>query len=189
MRPSWAECGSGQEAEPESASTSTGRVVLSRPRAIPPGPAAVDSVRRTDGPQLVTSALMARKNTGSVFEKAWSDGTTISYGAYVRAYGRREKVTFGTNDQGWNTRRAEIEAERIVQQIERGTWVPPRLEPREDRLDVAMADLGVTVDESVRVFAKRWWRAKQLELDEDTINDYRWRLGSATWSDSSAATG
>ncbi len=40
-----------------------------------------------------------------------------------------------------------------------------------------MADLGLTVDESFRVFAKRWWRAKQLGLDEDTINDYEWRLG------------
>lgn len=120
---------------------------------------------------------MARKNTGSVFEKVWADGTTISYGAYVRAYGQREKVTFGTNKQGWNAQRAEIEAERIVQQIERGTWVPPRLEPREDRLEAAMTDLGVTVDESFRVFAKRWWRAKQLGLDADTINDYEWRLG------------
>jgi hypothetical protein len=98
---------------------------------------------------------MARKHPGSVFEKAWSDGTTISYGAYVRAYGRREKVTFGTNKQGWNTRHAELEAERIVQQIEHGTWVPSCLEPREDRLESAMADLGLTVDESFRVFAKR----------------------------------
>jgi hypothetical protein len=59
--------------------------------------------------------------------------------------------------QGWNTRRAEIEAKRIVQQMERRTWVPPRLEPREDRLESAMADLSLTVDESFRVFAKRWW--------------------------------
>jgi hypothetical protein len=42
---------------------------------------------------------------------------------------------------------------------------------------VAMADLGVTVDESFRVSAKRWWRAKRLGLDGDTINDYEWRLG------------
>ncbi|MEO8967210.1 MAG: phage integrase SAM-like domain-containing protein [Solirubrobacteraceae bacterium] len=40
-----------------------------------------------------------------------------------------------------------------------------------------MADLGVTVDESFRVFVGRWWRAKQLGLDEDTVNDYQWRLG------------
>ncbi|MGA8719210.1 MAG: tyrosine-type recombinase/integrase, partial [Solirubrobacteraceae bacterium] len=71
----------------------------------------------------------------------------------------------------------ELETERIVQQIERGTWVPPRLEPREDRLQESMAALGVQVDESFRVFAKRWWRSKRLGLDEDTVNDYEWRLG------------
>ena len=95
----------------------------------------------------------------------------------MRAYGRYEKVTFGTNKQGWNRSRAELEAERIMQQIERGTWVPPRLQPREDRLEEAMAALGVQVDETFRVFAKRWWRSKQLGLDQDTINDYEWRLG------------
>jgi integrase len=119
---------------------------------------------------------MARQNTGSVFEKLWSDGTTTSYGAYVRAYGGREKLTFGTTKQGWNRQRAEIETEKILQQIERGVWVPPRLEPRQDRLEQAMADLGVQVDERFRVFAKRWWRTKQLGLDDDTINDYEWRL-------------
>lgn len=137
----------------------------------------LDRVERIDASPFVASRLMARQNTGSVFEKVWANGTTISFGAYVRAYGRREKVTFGTNRQGWSTRRAEIEAERIVQQIEARTWVPPRLEPRTDRLEVAMADLGVTVDESFRVFVGRWWRAKQLGLDKDTVNDYQWRLG------------
>ena len=95
----------------------------------------------------------------------------------MRAYGRYEKVTFGTNKQGWNRTRAELETERITQQIERGTWVPPRLQPREDRLEETMATLGVQVDESFRVFSKRWWRSKQLGLDEDTVNDYEWRLG------------
>jgi len=94
----------------------------------------------------------------------------------VRAYGRYEKVTFGTNKQGWNRTRAELETERIMQQVERGTWVPPRLQPREDRLDEAMAALGVQVDESFRVFAKRWWRSKQLDLAEKTFVDYGWRL-------------
>ena len=101
----------------------------------------------------------------------------LSYGAQVRAYGRYEKVTFGTNKQGWNRTRAELETERIVQQIERGTWVPPRLEPREDRLEEAMAALGVQVDETFRAFAQRWWRSKQLDLAEKTFVDYSWRLG------------
>jgi integrase len=121
--------------------------------------------------------LMARPTIGYVFERPWADGETVSYGAQVRAYGRYEKVTVGTNKQGWNRTRAELETERIAQQIDRGTWVPPRLEPREDRLEDAMTTLGVNVDESFRVFAKRWWRSKQFGLDEDTINDYEWRLG------------
>ena len=120
---------------------------------------------------------MPRPTQGHVVERPWADGKTVSYGAKVRAYGRYEKVTFGTNKQGWNRTRAELETERLIQQIERGTWVPPRLEPPEDRLGPAMSALGVQVDESFRVFAKRWWRSKQLGLDEDTINDYEWRLG------------
>ena len=120
---------------------------------------------------------MPRRKTGSVFEKPWAGGGTISYGAWVYAYGRREKITFGTNKQGWNRQRAELETEKILQQIERGTWVPPRLEPREDRLGDAMAQLGVQVDETFRVFAKRWWKSKQLRIDESTVSDYQWRLG------------
>src|SRR5690349_1697907 len=46
-----------------------------------------------------------------------------------------------------------------------------------DRLEEAMAALGVPIDESFRVFARRWWRSEQLDLDVDTINDYEWRLG------------
>ena len=67
--------------------------------------------------------LMPRLNQGHVIERPWSDGKTISYGAKVRAYGRYEKVTFGTNKQGWNRTRAEARTKRIIQQIERGTWV------------------------------------------------------------------
>ena len=120
---------------------------------------------------------MPRQTQGHVIERAWSDGETITYAARVRAYGRYERVTFGTNKQGWNRTRAELETERILQQVERGTWVPPRLEPREDKAAEAMAALGVQLDETFRAFAKRWWRSKQLGLDEDTINDYEWRLG------------
>ena len=50
---------------------------------------------------------------GHVIERRWSDGKTISYGAQVRSYGRHEKVTFGTNKQGWNrTRRDRDRADR-----------------------------------------------------------------------------
>ncbi|MGZ6565080.1 MAG: hypothetical protein ACXVH1_37050, partial [Solirubrobacteraceae bacterium] len=120
--------------------------------------------------------LMPRFKTGSVFEKPWADGRTISYGAYVYAYGQREKVTFGTNKQGWNRVRAELETEKIVQQIERGKWVPPRLEPGGDRLQEAMSGLGVEIDEPFRTFANSWWASRQLGLDASTVSDYEWRL-------------
>ena len=120
---------------------------------------------------------MARHKTGSVFEKPWSNGETVSFGAWVYAYGQREKVTFGTNKEGWNRTRAELETEKIVQQIERGTWVPPRLEPREDRVRDAMSQLGLQLDEMFRTFANNWWQTKRLRVDESTRTDYEWRLG------------
>ena len=120
---------------------------------------------------------MSRPTLGHVIERTWSDGETVSYAAQVRAYGRYEWVTFGTDKEGWNRTRAELETERIVQQIERGTWVPPRLEPREHRREDAAAQLGVHVDETFRAFAARWWRSKQLDLAEKTFVDYSWRLG------------
>jgi integrase len=118
---------------------------------------------------------MARTLTGSIDPHLCKDGS-ISYRARVRAYGRAEKVTLGNSKQGWNDVRAELELEKIVQQIERGTWVPPRLRPPADRLADAMADLGVEVDEPFRTFAKTWWEAKRLSLDEKTLVDYAWRL-------------
>jgi hypothetical protein len=97
---------------------------------------------------------MARaRRTGEVTEWRWADGTTITFGARVYMYGRREKVSFGTDKEGWNRRRAEIELEKIVQQIERGTWIPPRLQLKEDRTATAMAELGVQVEESCDVLA------------------------------------
>ena len=75
--------------------------------------------------QATSSAPMARASTGELTERRWSDGQTITYGARVRAYGRRHRLTFGTNRQGWNRTRAEIALEGILQKVERGTWSPP----------------------------------------------------------------
>lgn len=50
----------------------------------------------------------------------WKDGKTITFGARLYAYSRRHRLVFGTNTQGWNDVRAEIELESILQQVERG---------------------------------------------------------------------
>jgi hypothetical protein len=91
----------------------------------------VGASRRTPGGQADVSALdsvqraqlMPRPNSGQVLEHVWKDGTTITYMARVHAYGLRERVTLGTSVTGWNRVRAEVELEKILQQIERGTWV------------------------------------------------------------------
>lgn len=120
---------------------------------------------------------MPQTGRGEITEKPWSDGETVAYGARLYAYGRRQKVTFGTNKQGWNRRRAELELEKIRQRVERGVWVPPRLEARENREADAMAQLGVKVGESFRAFSSRWWESKRLQVADATRNDYEWRLG------------
>ena len=52
---------------------------------------------------------MGRPNSGEVTERPWQDGKTITFGARLYAYGRRHRLVFGTNLQGWNDTRAEIE--------------------------------------------------------------------------------
>jgi hypothetical protein len=59
-------------------------------------------------------------NRGEVTEHLWKDGTTVSYGVRVRAYGKRYRLPLGDSRQGWNRTHAEIELERIEQQIQRG---------------------------------------------------------------------
>jgi integrase len=105
----------------------------------------------------------------------WKDGETVSYGVRVRAYGRRHRLPLGNSLQGWNRTRAGIELERIEQQIQRGTWLPPnprsgaRRTEREERLD-GHRPFGP--------FALRVVEAKKSHgLDEDTIADLEWKLG------------
>lgn len=110
-------------------------------------------------------AEVPRPPTGSVEEYPWKDGRTVSYRGRVRAYGRRYRLDFGTNLEGWSPARARGELDRIMAQVERGTWEPP------DAAPVAHDD-----HETVHVTASRWWQRRQGELAENTRLDYRWRL-------------
>lgn len=60
-------------------------------------------------------ALRGRPSTGQITERKWKDGRTITFGARLSAYRRRHRLVFGTNLQGWNRTRAEIELEGIVE--------------------------------------------------------------------------
>lgn len=68
---------------------------------------------------------MPRQATGTVEEHPWKDGRTVSFYVRVPFKGTRPRISLGTNHEGWSRERAGVELERIMGQIERGTWQPP----------------------------------------------------------------
>jgi integrase len=117
---------------------------------------------------------MARPTSGQITERRWVDHQTITFGARLHAYGRRHRLVFGTNSQGWNRTRAEIELESILQQVLGGTWVPP-----EKRTSVVQADSArPDGHQPFGPFARNVVDAKKSHgLDADTIDDLEWKLG------------
>jgi integrase len=130
-----------------------------------------------DAPQPYTpprpSPLMSRPNSGEVTERPWADDKTVTFGARLYAYGRRHRLAFGTNKQGWSRTRAEIELESILQQVERGTWLPPQKRTSVVSTRFARPD-GHQLFGS---FARQVVDAKKSHgLDQDTIDDLEWKL-------------
>jgi hypothetical protein len=72
-----------------------------------------------------SGSAMPPRASGAIETHAWRDGRTVTIRARVRAYGRRYRVDFGTNHEGWSVERARVELDRTLQQVERGTWDPP----------------------------------------------------------------
>ena len=122
--------------------------------------------RRDRGPRAGSG--MAPRATGAIETHEWRDGRTVTVRARLRAYGRRYRIDFGTNHEGWSVDRARVELDRILQQVERGTWEPPS---RAGESAAAVED-----DETVHVTASRWWQRRNAELAPKTRLDYRWRL-------------
>lgn len=112
------------------------------------------------------AGTMPKRATGSVETHVWRHGRTVTFRGRFRAYGRRWRIDFGTNYEGWNEDRARVELERIVGQVARGTWEPP----------AADAPVEFDRDETLHVTASRWWQRRESELAENTRLDYRWRL-------------
>jgi len=110
---------------------------------------------------------MPRASTGSVESYAWRDGRTITWRLRFRAHGRRWRIDLGTNHGGWGPERARVELERVMAQVERGTWEPPVKTP---------ASAADPEQETFHVFASRWWVEKRATLTPNARADYEWRL-------------
>jgi integrase len=113
-----------------------------------------------------TLAPVPRPATGTVISYPHKDGRTVSYYLRFHAHGRRQRVNLGTNHQGWNEQRARVELDKILAQVERGTWESP----------ARTTSIRADVDETLLVTASRWWQRKEPELRGGTPADYRWRL-------------
>lgn len=124
-----------------------------------------------------TLATVPRKPTGAVRSHAWNDGETVSYYLRVPYQGDRVQISLGTNHEGWSEQRAQVELDRVMEQVKRGTWRPPR--PVVERTDHG---------EALTATAFRWWQRRKEELSENTQADYKWRLGFVLEDLGSAAT-
>ncbi len=117
-----------------------------------------------------TLAPMPPRASGEIRTHVWADGRTVSYSLRVRAYGERHQLKLGTNHEGWNEHRAQVELDGMLERIARGTWTPPELKP-------APAATASPEEETLHLTASRWWHRRDSEqLAPKTQKDYRWRL-------------
>jgi hypothetical protein len=104
---------------------------------------------------------MPRAPTGTIVEHHWKDGRTVSFAARVPFHGRKHYVTFGTDADGWNRERAEIEAEKILADIRRGSWVPPERSREGSAPDPPVPEYA---EETIHITLSRWWQTKKTGL-------------------------
>jgi hypothetical protein len=69
---------------------------------------------------------MEKRSHGQIRTHDRKDGPT-TYSLRVRAYGRREVVTLGTDAEGWTMRKAERKLEEVLAEIQVGVWRPPSM--------------------------------------------------------------
>ncbi len=106
---------------------------------------------------------MARRATGKVIEP---DKSRKSYALRFTAYGKRRYVNLGRPDEGWTLSKAQAELRHVLADVERGIWTPsvPAPEPVAQTVPI------------FHVFASEWLAAREPELSERTVRDYRWAL-------------
>ncbi|MGH2873109.1 MAG: tyrosine-type recombinase/integrase [Solirubrobacteraceae bacterium] len=105
---------------------------------------------------------MEKRPHGQIRTHERKDGLT-TYSLRIRANGRREVVTLGTDADGWTMRKAERMLDQVLAEIQVGIWRPPS------------ADSAVE-NETFHQFASRWWMVRKLEMRPTTRADYEWRL-------------
>ena len=107
-------------------------------------------------PRPAKGSVVAPKNHGD------------SWAIRITAYGKREYITLGTTEEGWNRQRAEEERQNIAADVRRGIWKPPSHEsaPEPDGLH----------DPTFHDWAEEWWADTEPTLKPLSKRDYRWAI-------------
>src|SRR4051794_18388507 len=100
---------------------------------------------------------MPRPATGQVVERKTTARGRV-YALRFRAYGKRQYVTLGGPEDGWDRRRAEEELQNVLADVRRGKWTPPAPVP-----EVAAPKI-VTFHE----FASDWFAANEAQWRRHT---------------------
>jgi hypothetical protein len=108
---------------------------------------------------------MPPQPTGQVIERQTARGRV--YALRFRAYGRRHFITLGGAEDGWNRQKAEAELRHVMADVERGLWTPAT-SARPAQPDAP----------TFHEFASEWMAAKEREVREATVLDYRWQLSN-----------
>lgn len=107
---------------------------------------------------------------GQVLERCWKQGR--GYALRFHAYGERQYLTLGMQNEGWTRRRAETELANILADVRRGTWIPPQRGRR-----VGAREDGAPVEPTFHEFASSWHAAREGEVSPRTHEYERWALG------------
>jgi integrase len=108
---------------------------------------------------------MARRPTGQVIPP---NGPQRSWAIRFRAYGKREFLSLGRSEDGWNHEKAEARLRHILADVERGTWRRYEPEPVEAPREVP----------TFHEFASEWLANREPELRPKTVASYRWQLSN-----------
>ncbi len=106
---------------------------------------------------------MPRQATGTVLERQTTTRGR-SYALRFRAFGRRQFVHLGYEDEGWTRRRADDELTIVMAQVRQGTWRPP-----------APVDTP-SEHPTFHEFASDWFAEKRHELRPSTVAAYEAEL-------------
>jgi integrase len=103
---------------------------------------------------------MARTRTGQVVVTKARAGRTFAL--RFHAYGKRRYIRLGTEDEGWNRRRAKGELENVLADVRRGIWPPICADETPEARS----------EPTFHEFASEWLESRRHEFAARTIEDY-----------------